>query len=136
MVTKAKVKTEKADSRKNLDEAIRLYEEFTDYMLMDALDGKLDYTSDVDAAAAFSMADTKKLRKLADARKRKVKFTEADKATKGKEFQSDPAETIGKDKKGKTALEKRMDFLKGIPTTRLSARAAYDALTKEESPFG
>lgn len=124
-----------ADSRENKDEALRLGEQYADFMLADALDGKVNREDDLAAALALSITDVPALRKLVKKRKRKFQFVEADVATKGMNFSDDPKLVHGPKPKGKTALEKRIKVLKSTPGTRMAARMAYNELAKSDDPF-
>lgn len=76
--TKKKAAAEKPVKKADDFSALLAFERFTDYALMDALHGRFDLKSDLDATKAFAAGDTATLNKLADKRKREIKFIEAD----------------------------------------------------------
>ena len=118
----------------NPDAIIQAYEQYGDFMLMDALDGMFDIEADLQAAAAFSIQDLDALTKLCEQRKREVNFIEAndviEKAPKPKSKNK-----AGKKVERDFTTAERYQLLKRTKGTRAYARALL-AAQDGGTPFG
>jgi len=77
------VKVKKADATAVKDEAMKLYERYMDYTLMDALAGEFHLEHDVQAKAAFAVHDMDALNGLCQEHACKIDFIEPDEILPG-----------------------------------------------------
>lgn len=109
--------------------ALKAWELFNDYILMDALDGTFDAETYAKACVAFTMNDAEGMVKLAQAAEREINFVEA----------SDLFETLDKpkDKAGNErewSVAERYAILRSTERTRAYARLKLDTLAGDD-PF-
>jgi len=125
------VKVKKADATAVKDEAMKLYERYMDYTLMDALAGEFHLEHDVQAKAAFAVHDVDALNGLCQEHACKIDFIEPDEILPARAARLKPIKL----KNGKTrrrtmddfTTAERYEILRSHDGTRAYARVLLDA---------
>jgi len=130
-ITEKPVKKVKADATAVKDEAMKLYERYMDFTLMDALAGEFHIEDDLKAKAAFDQHDVDALTVLCYTHGCKVDFVEPDEILPARAARLKPIKL----KNGKTrrrtmddfTTAERYEILRKHDGTRAYARVLLDA---------
>jgi hypothetical protein len=131
MAQKKHPKTTAPAKKDERDKVIRLYEDYTRFTLLDALDGEFHIDTDTKAAAAFAVADVKTLTALVAKLDRDGDFIHPDVALAAGVKRMKPVKLpSGKTRKRTVqdlTFSDRISILREHPGTQANARTILDA---------